>query len=157
MFENPGGKIKGLAVASFVVEALGSFIMGIVLWEDLEALALLIMLGGILVAYATALLLYGFGELVESTAQTRDLILKAGEWEEKLPKARPAVQKTEKPVPVAASTPNSVKPAMVQTKTIVAEPKPVDEDMIACGACGTIQRKNRRICFSCGTMLKKEL
>ena len=97
MFENPGGKIKGLAVASVVVEALGSFIMGIVLWEDLEALALLIMLGGILVAYATALLLYGFGELVESTAQTRDLLLEAGEWEEKLPKARPAVQKTEKP------------------------------------------------------------
>ena len=157
MFENPGGKIKGLAVAAFAVEALGSFITGIVLWEDLGALALLIMLGGILVAYVTALLFYGFGELIESSTQSRDLLLAGEEREKEKSKQafdpQPAVKK---PAPVAAPSPNAVKPAMVQPKTVVAEAKPVDENMIACGACGTVQRKNRNICFNCGVSLQKD-
>lgn len=156
MFENPGGKVKGLALGAFILESLSAFITGIVLWEDIEGLALLVILGGVMVAYVTAILFYAFGEMVEATAQTRDLLLKAEERNEKIPKARPAAQQPEKPVSVAVPTPNSVKPAMVQPKTVVAEAKPVDENMIACSACGTVQRKNRNICFQCGAKLTKE-
>ena len=90
MFENPGGKVKGLALGAFILESLSAFITGIVLWEDIEGLALLVILGGVLVAYVTAILFYAFGEMVEATVQTRDLLLKAEERNEKIPKARPA-------------------------------------------------------------------
>ena len=36
MYHNIGGKIKGLAIAWFIIETIGAFITGIILWVDWE-------------------------------------------------------------------------------------------------------------------------
>ena len=39
MYDNIGGKIKGLAKAAFIVEDIAAIIVGIVLWVETEELA----------------------------------------------------------------------------------------------------------------------
>lgn len=70
MYDNIGGKIKGLAKAIFIVEAIAVVITGIALMAfdgDMIPLGLLVMVVGPLVAWVSSWLLYGFGELVDKT------------------------------------------------------------------------------------------
>lgn len=70
MYDNIGGKIKGLAKVGFIVEAIAAVITGIALMasdEDLIPIGLLVMLLGPIVAWVSSWLLYGFGELVDKT------------------------------------------------------------------------------------------
>ena len=64
MYDNIGGKIKGLARAIFFIEAIGSIITGIALGVEYE-FCFIICLIGPLVAWISSWLLYGFGELVD--------------------------------------------------------------------------------------------
>lgn len=66
MYKNIGGKIKGLAIATFIVGVLASVITAIVLWIDTEKwwCALILFLGPI-VALILTWLLYGFGEIID--------------------------------------------------------------------------------------------
>lgn len=69
MYDNIGGKIKGLATAAFIVEAIASFIGAIAFMSmdsDYALVGLLIMIVGPLVAYVSSWLLYGYGKLIES-------------------------------------------------------------------------------------------
>ena len=80
MFENCGEKLKGCAVFFFALECIGSIISGLAMmlssmfWGGLG-----VIVGGIAVAYLTALVVAAFGDLVtaaEETAHyTRDLCL----------------------------------------------------------------------------------
>ncbi len=66
LYENIGGKIKSFAKASFVVEAIGAIITGLVLLVDTEeVIYLLVLLGGPIVAWVSSWLLYGFGEIID--------------------------------------------------------------------------------------------
>lgn len=66
MYDNIGGKIKGLAKATFIVEAIASVITGIVLWIVTEELwCALILFCGPIVAWVSSWLLYGFGEIID--------------------------------------------------------------------------------------------
>lgn len=70
MYDNIGGKIKGLAKWIFIVEIFAAIIGGIVLIASAESvvaipIALLVILGGIGAAYVCSVLLYGFGELID--------------------------------------------------------------------------------------------
>lgn len=151
MFNNPGGKIKSWAIAAFAIEAISAFISGIVYSDELEGLTIVVILGGILVAYTTALLLYALGELVENSSRSIELLERAEQREiEKRASAPKAPAR--KSAPVAAPTPNTAKPAEVVPKTIWAKPQ-LDENMIACPTCGTVQRKTRTTCFHCGAEL----
>ena len=70
MYNNIGGKIKGLAKAVFIVGAIAAVIMGIALMasnEDMTPIGLLVMAVGPLVAWVSSWLLYGFGELIDKT------------------------------------------------------------------------------------------
>ena len=71
LYENIGGKIKGLAKWAFIIEAIGSIITGIVLISadsDLGLYGLLTIFFGPVVAFVSTWILYAFGELVENTA-----------------------------------------------------------------------------------------
>lgn len=71
MYDNIGGKIKGLAKATFIVEAIAAVITGIALMvsdEDLIPVGLLVMLVGPIVAWVSSWLLYGFGELIDKAS-----------------------------------------------------------------------------------------
>lgn len=71
MYDNIGGKIKGLAKASFIVAAIAEVITGIALMaadEDLILYGLLVMVVGPIVAWVSSWLLYGFGELIDKAS-----------------------------------------------------------------------------------------
>ena len=66
MYNNIGKKIKALAKAAFVVEAIAAVIAGIILLiETEEWLYLLIVVLGPVVAWISSWLLYGFGEIID--------------------------------------------------------------------------------------------
>ena len=66
MYDNIGGKIKGLAIASFIVEAIAAVITGIALWVGTEEWwCALILFCGPIVAWVSSWLLYGFGEIID--------------------------------------------------------------------------------------------
>lgn len=67
MYDNIGGKIKGLAKVIFIIEAAICVIAGLVLASEDEAGILLLLLGPA-VAWISSWLLYGFGELIEKTS-----------------------------------------------------------------------------------------
>lgn len=87
MYSNIGGKIKGLAIATFVVEAIFSvlssivfFIMAFVFLIDGEwyndeqiiwamLLGILVIIIGPISAWISTWLLYGFGELISKTTE----------------------------------------------------------------------------------------
>ena len=67
MYDNIGGKIKGLAKATFIVEAIAAIIVGIVLGvETEESWCALIIFCGPIVAWVSSWLLYGFGEIIDT-------------------------------------------------------------------------------------------
>lgn len=65
MFNNIGGKIKGLAQVLFWLEVVAAVIVGIVLVEDTEGISLLFAIAGVIVAWISAWFLYGFGEIID--------------------------------------------------------------------------------------------
>ena len=66
MYDNIGEKIKGLAKATFIVEAIAAVITGIFLWINTEEWwCVLILLFGPIVAWVFSWLLYGFGEIID--------------------------------------------------------------------------------------------
>ena len=71
LYGNIGGKIKGLAKWTFIVEAIGAIITGIVLMcsdSTLMLYGLLTIFFGPIVAFVSTWILYGFGELIDNTA-----------------------------------------------------------------------------------------
>ncbi len=71
MFNNPGEKIKKLAVISFVCGIIISVILAFALGETFPII-IAILLGGPLTAYISSLLLYGFGTLIVNTDSDAD-------------------------------------------------------------------------------------
>ena len=72
MFENVGEKIKTFARVIFSLELIASIISGIVIFlndDDLTFIALLTVILGIIFSWFSALLIYGFGELIEKTCE----------------------------------------------------------------------------------------
>ena len=73
MFDNIGGKIKGLAKTIFIIETIICVIAGLVMLaegtDDLIITALITMIVGPLTAWVSSWLLYGFGELIEKTCE----------------------------------------------------------------------------------------
>ena len=72
LFSNIGKKIKGLAIGTFVVEAIGAIITGIILIatdDDYLLYGLISIFWGPIVALFLSWLLYGFGELIDKTCK----------------------------------------------------------------------------------------
>ena len=68
MYDNIGGKIKGLAKVIFVVETIASIGLGIALmaiFESMVVIGLVTLLLGPVVAWVSSWFLYGFGELID--------------------------------------------------------------------------------------------
>ena len=75
MYDNIGGKIKGLAKTMFIVEAIGAVITGIALLatdDDFILVGLLTLFCGPIVAWVSSWILYAFGELVEKTCDNEN-------------------------------------------------------------------------------------
>ena len=71
MYDNIGKKIKGLATVIFILEALAALISGIAFMaidDYMIWLGVLIIIIGPVFAWISSWLLYGFGELIDKTA-----------------------------------------------------------------------------------------
>lgn len=69
MYDNISNKIKGLANAIFIIEAILSFVLGIILLSNEELLyGFLTLAIGPLIAWISSWVLYGFGELIEKVS-----------------------------------------------------------------------------------------
>ena len=76
MYDNIGGKIKGLAKGTFIVETIAAIIGGIVLLVDeFIGLGLLTLFCGPVVAWVSSWLLYGFGELICETSEAKEELM----------------------------------------------------------------------------------
>lgn len=65
MYDNIGKKIKGLAIATFIIEAVASVIAGFIFALEGEDFGAFLLLLGPFAAWLSSWLLYGFGELVD--------------------------------------------------------------------------------------------
>lgn len=75
MYDNIGGKIKGLSVFIFLIELIAVFIIGIILMtsdNDFILIGLLVIILGALFSWVSSWLLYGFGELIAKTDETEN-------------------------------------------------------------------------------------
>lgn len=71
MFNNPGNKLKVLAIVLTVILMLGSIIGGILIISNEGRDSWMgwpVLLGGTLFAWVSGLMMYGFGELIENSA-----------------------------------------------------------------------------------------
>jgi len=68
MYDDIGGKIKGLAKSLFIIGAFISVLLGIFVMvndKNMIFVGLFIMVAGSLLAYISSWLIYGFGELID--------------------------------------------------------------------------------------------
>ena len=75
MYSNIGGKIKVLAVVYAILLTLWSIIRGMQwLSQEYYIEGVLFIILGPIVSWASSLMVYGFGELIEMTTETRDTL-----------------------------------------------------------------------------------
>lgn len=73
LYENIGAKLKSLAKFTFVIEAIGSVITGIVLtFDQYYAAYLLICVFGPIVAWVSSWILYAIGQIAEDASIIRN-------------------------------------------------------------------------------------
>ena len=133
MFNDIGKKIKGLAVALFAIEAIFSFIGGLVLMADGDdekvAVGFLIMVGGVLFSWISSWFLYGFGEIIDKLQDVE----------------RNTRQTAENARTKGTNTPSAS-----------ANTSPTDnavQHTLTCPHCHIPNRTNRTICWYCGKEL----
>ena len=76
MFDNIGGKLKGVAVLSTILGIIGSILLGIVVFATFGELwyyGLFIIIVGCLGYWISSLGMYGIGQVVENTEKLLDL------------------------------------------------------------------------------------
>ena len=156
MFDNIGGKIKTLAVSTCILGIIASVITGL---SQLDHGGILILLFGCMGSWIGAFFIYGFGELIEQATIAA----------ENTTEIRNALA-----VPKPAPVPGAAKATVAQTYAAEAKPIPRAEvsthpapsgtvtpvhdrttDEVICPNCGTRQKGNRRVCWSCGQEFTK--
>ena len=130
-FDNIGGKIKKLALICFIIGCVVSGIGALaILFEDGEFfLALLILTLGPIASWLSCFLLYGFGELVESSSDNRTLLASIDRNISQSKQYLAAIANKTTTTPKAAPQPATVKPGAApapQPATVkpVAAPAP---------------------------------
>lgn len=148
MFDNIGGKMKGIASTSFLLGAVGACALGVAvktIFRGREGVLVgLIIAGfGIAIAYFNSIRLYAYGQLVENT----DIVV--GQLRE----IRGQISKGIEP-----ATSQEVKSGAIEVKATDRQGKTAAhthpmERMITCPVCGCVQRSDRLICWKCGEKL----
>ncbi|MDO4747788.1 MAG: zinc ribbon domain-containing protein [Eubacteriales bacterium] len=137
MFNKPGRVLKFVAVGTFFTETLASIITAVVIWFNFEdfLIGLGVLVGGVIVAYISALLLYSFGHLVENSDASVYI----------------------------ASKSTGIKPEITDfsfKNQITFEKKQhtqyIPEGMIACPKCGTPNDKYNKYCTHCLYILSND-
>ena len=143
MFENAGNKIKDFAKVWFGIQCAAAVIGGVVLisqYRGMGFIGLLIIIGGSFVAWIFSLLLYGFGEIVDTAIANRYMNKIA-------PMPRPVVSHSNSGTQRVPAQPMAKKP---QVQPAAQEQAAVGGDSWICPRCKTKNLKSRTTCWSCG-------
>ena len=92
MYDNIGGKIKGLAKASFIISTIAEVITGFVycsIDEDLILYGLLFMFVAPIISWVSSWVLYGFGELIDTACEIEQNTRGGAKKQEAQPKVDP--------------------------------------------------------------------
>lgn len=160
MFNDIGGKLKGLAKVTTILGIISSVLSGIVQMFDQPLVGILTMVLGSVLFWISSFTIYGLGQLIENTDE---LVIQGRQAPEAprspmVPEAQPAnTAPVPQPTPVyvapaAQPAPQHTAPAAQPSETAV-EGIPAENGKILCPTCGTIQNANRRVCFRCGQPL----
>lgn len=170
LFSGSGNKLKSVAEIIFFVEAALAIISGFVLVVQgienegyLVLIGLIAMVVGVFAAWIVALIIFAFGELVESTSVQTKILQEFVVPEDRKPFPAPApVPAAPAPIapeaPVAQSTPA---PAPVKEEASVVEETPVVEEAPVvkeapapapafCTNCGAKRNDGAAFCTNCG-------
>lgn len=151
MFEEPGHKLKTVAKILCWLGIIGSVIAAVTLGKDRYGFNLLsfamILVIGCVTSYISSLVLYGFGEMIESTSNifghTSRILTKLDRIEQG------ATQHTMDNSSAESSHPNN---SSLRTQTS-AEQDLKTKGLVRCPECGTIQSIDRESCYRCGNKL----
>ena len=169
LFSGSGNKLKSVAEIIFYVEAALAILAGFALVVQgienegyLALVGLIAMVVGVFAAWIVALIIFAFGELVESSSVQTKILQEFVVPEDRKPFPAPApapVPKAPAPIaPVAQSTPAPVKeeaPVVVEEAPVVVEEAPVVEEAAArapafCTNCGAKRNDGAAFCTNCG-------
>ena len=163
MFNNIGGKIKGWAVGTFLVEAIAAFFAGMGIYIEAGDgafwIGTLVILGGAFLAYLSVILLYGLGELIENSAISKEELREIHRELSKLSASPKKEAVSSKAQPAAGSSSQTTEKTdycpSVQPSKPAKLPLPGGDGKVICPNCGTVQRADRVICFDCGQEFRR--
>lgn len=172
-----GSTIKKWAVFISVANAIISLILGISLMSQdpilvglTAPIGLIIIIGGIVASIMLGLLLYGFGELVENSAESEKHLQVIKNRQEELSRqiaalsradersvdaraesARAAVGKTQNETTNVTRTPSKSRTNPVEAQgTSDKNGNGVQPGVVTCPVCGALNGRYRTKCISCG-------
>lgn len=154
MFDDIGGKIKGLAKVITIIGIIASCICGLVTLVESENLLVGVLVAGLgsLGSWVGSFLLYGFGELIDQTADNNRLLRQISTSGKNTSKDISdlvhvtAAQSTPSATDVKPAAPASPVSAVVGSCT----PVRVDSMRVQCPKCQTVQMGNNSACSHCG-------
>ena len=147
MFDNIGEKIKGLAKVTFIVEAIGAIIMGIIfLADDLILTGLLTLIGGPVIAWISSWALYGIGEAAEYAKSANYYAKQAFE------KVNEKHTENKKTLTQTSITASICEPAerTEEHRERKSTFSVTDSGKIVCSQCNFEQPSGRKVCWHCG-------
>ena len=144
MFDNIGSKLKMLASIFAWGGIISSAIAGLILLFMTPLTAILVFVIGALTSWISSWALYAFGQLVENSDRLVALAEKQAKKQEQPAKDMP------KQTMKSAGQSTTQEPEKEAKEETTAPKQTVSEDVIRCSKCGTTQKANRMVCWSCG-------
>ena len=159
MFENIGGKIKGLAVVVCWAGIVTSVICAIVLWcansyrNPTIGMGIGVLVGGVLGSWIGSFFTYGFGEMIENSEKTvrnQERILARLESLQEDARAFKVERPAAEPVKIHRTEgANTVEP-VAQEQTIMRRNRVAQAEMWMCDECGAYVFRTHTTCPQCG-------
>ena len=151
MFDNIGGKMKGIASTAFLLGAVGACALGVAVktvFRGKEGVLVgLIIAGlGVALAYFNSIRLYAYGQLVENSD------IAVGQLREIKGQISKGIESATSQEAKSGAIEAKAADRQVKSAAHIHDPQPM-EGMITCPVCGCTQRSNRLICWKCGTKL----
>lgn len=152
MFDNIGGKIKGLAAVCTGLGMAASVIGGIIMMtisESMVLLGFLVIVIGCLGSWISSLCLYGFGEMIDKICKIEEKLQESQYAASNSPQAESLERRcaeTSVTGDANSATQTTIHYDHVETTTAIM----IGETNIQCANCRKIQFKGNKVCNRCG-------
>ena len=158
MYDNIGSKLKTLAVVMGIIQAVGLFVVGVVILADGGGVGVLVILLGPLVAWMTTWALYALGQIADDVRAVKNqnaAIIKNYKdtqivAQEKIGEALVRLMKeTRKEVEAEHQVEVKAKNSE-ESWTDTASFTVGENETVVCSQCNCRQPSKRKVCWNCG-------